>query len=160
MAEYTTPGFTSCSFYSNLTIDPTDRYLVSGSADGNAYIWNTRGRECHQLPVAAQLEVSKCKWIGDGQQSKIACISDDMTFSIFDWGLDANDGKYSKLLDVDCRNLIDFETTQLQSSTLLSSHSLPGTPKKSAFSNSVQSSPFNNQNKSILDFFSRSPRPQ
>lgn len=159
MAEYTAPTFTSCSFYSNLSIDPSDRYLLSGSADGNAYIWNTRGQECYQLPVSAQLEVSKSKWIGTGQQVKIACISDDMTFSIFDWGLECSDGKYAKQLDREGRQEIDYETIQMQSSTLLSSFSLPATPKKSAPFQSVQSSPFN-QNKSILDFFPRSPRPQ
>ena len=200
VASYTAPGFNSCSFFSNLSIDPTDRFLLSGSSNGQAYIWDTlienNSAETEypggifELPVCAQLEVSKTAWVSGKRgslEAQIACISDDLTFSLFNWNLQENlnfrNLKRPKELFTEGREEIHLfdssvteelhslkETTRIQSSPSISNATgsnqifsiPPVTPirKKSSTSNNFNliGTPPSSANKSILDFFTRSPR--
>lgn len=187
VASYTAPGFNSCSFFSNLSIDPTDRYLLSGSSLGQAFIWDTSrdsNESAFELPVSAQLEVSKTAWAADRKgslDSQIACISDDLTFSLFNWKLEEEDEqsesfKRPKELTEPGREVIYREDPLIDENETLdsnmqsvikinsnsSSHlaSIPGTPvrKKPQPAIFVSTPPPNSANKSILDFFTRSPR--
>ena len=181
IASYTAPGFASCSFFSNLSIDPSDRFLLTGSSNGQAFIWDTSNHStsAFELPVCAQLEVSKTAWAGGKRgslEAQIACISDDSTFSLFNWELKAEIDeefvgiKRSKELNeslTSCpfKEIIhkeDEPNLGISSEAQISNHSsVPSTPirKRSApNSSSNGTSTPNSLNKSILDFFSRSPR--
>lgn len=154
MATYSAPQFTSPSFFSNLTVDPSDRFLLSGTANGSAFIWDTRGEgECVRLPVGSESEVAKTAWIQTPQGgNQIACICDDVAFSLFNWQLDDEqpEVKHAEWLRAG-KQVIDralFEQPTL---------SMPSTPKKLEAPSSLRSSPMN---KSILEYFPRSPRLQ
>ena len=186
VASYTAPGFNSCSFFSNLSIDPSDRFLLSGSSNGQAYIWDTLSHpesdsKAFELPVFAQLEVSKTAWAGGRKGSldaQIACISDDLTFSLFNWNLrDEQDSKQNitkrpkvfegrNFREIIYRNeplikqeeeTVPIKINQGQISSNVSS-SIPVTPIRKRPSAGIIGTPPNSANKSILDFFSRSPR--
>lgn len=123
-----------------------------------------------ELPVCAQLEVSKVAWASASRGSldaKFACISDDKTFSLFDWGLDKNDDlnqfRRPKLCEGETREqihrddpIVEPEITQIISNSSSNSSSLPVTPRKKVQIASVRTP--QSANKSILDFFTRSPR--
>lgn len=205
VASYTAPGFNSCSFFSNLSIDPTDRFLLSGSSNGQAYIWDTldlaeitdginnkAGSCVFELPVYAQLEVSKTAWVNckrGSLEAQIACISDDLTFSLFNWNLPENEENSSKNLNFIKRprelsaegrekiyqdHLVETDgtlpitpnyelvTTQAPSVSgqMFSFPIAPNTPirNKPTTSLNLIGTPPNSANKSILDFFTRSPR--
>lgn len=177
VASYTAPTFKSCSFFSSISLDPTDRFLLSGSSSGQALIWDTSlerdNSGAFELPVCAQLEVSKVAWATGTRgtlNAQLACISDDKTFSLFDWGLkngheDSNDFriKRPKLCEGVTRENIhredpitELEEPQIISNSSSNSTSIPATPRKK-----VQQAPIRtpqSENKSILDFFARSPR--
>ena len=189
VASYTAPGYNSCSFFSNLSIDPTDRFILSGSSSGQAFIWDTMSKDCvFELPVCAQLEVSKTAWAGGKRgslEAQIACISDDLTFSLFNWNLDTSQEpealsiktakRHSGLNfresiqrdDNPLENEDDIPSLPPTAGTLASSSlpvstcpSFPLTPirKQSQQRFLNIGTPPNSANKSILDFFSRSPR--
>jgi hypothetical protein len=177
VASYTAPAFKSCAFYSNISLDPSDRYLLSGSASGQAVIWDTSSTHdnsgAFELPVCAQMEVQKVAWATGTRGSlnaQLACIGDDKTFSIFDWGLHGRDEdstefgiKRPKLCEGVTREKIyredpiaEPEEPQIISNSSSNSTSIPETPRKK-----VQQAPIRtpqSANKSILDFFARSPR--
>lgn len=181
VASYTAPGFNSCSFFSNLSIDPTDKYLLSGSSRGQAYIWDTSRHNtdaAFELPVCAQLEVSKTAWALDRKGSldaQIACISDDLTFSLFNWKLEEENDKALSIkrpdqLTEQGREIIHREDplmeddlpvlNQIAASNVSSTFaSMPVTPvRKKPQTGIIATPPPNSANKSILDFFTRSPR--
>lgn len=171
IASYTAEGFTSCSFFSNLTIDPTDRFILSGSSGGQAFVWDTHfgSNAAYQLPVCAQLEVSKTAWKrGSSLASQIACISDDSTFTLFDWGLDSDESydsnsrhsiKRSRAIEGLNREAIQYEHVDIENNLAYSAPSsknpsVPSTPiRKSTNQTSIIRTP-TSANKSILDFFS------
>ena len=173
MASYTAPVYKSCSFFSNISLDPTDRFLLSGSSSGQALIWDTSTAEencgAFELPVCAQLEVSKVAWAtgkGESQKAQLACISDDKTFSVFDWGLGNFDDNFKrpKACEGETREKIHSEDPILESEEIKeisnsSSHppSIPSTPRKKIQNPSFVRTP-QSANKSILDFFALSPR--
>ncbi len=173
VASYSAPNYNSCSFFSNLSIDPTDRFLLSGSSSGQAYIWDTFKEDgAFELPVCAQLEVSKTGWAGGKKGSldaQIACISDDLTFSLFNWNLNDANGSFKRpkqILEVSSREIIHKEDPIEQENITISNPnsnissaipSIPVTPIRKQQSRLALISP-NSANKSILDFFSRSPR--
>ena len=177
VASYTASGFTSCSFFSNLSIDPSDRFLLSGSSNGQAFIWDTVNHDncAYELPICAQLEVSKTAWAGGTKGSldaQIACISDDLTFSLFNWNLeDETDGlsvdsgikRVKRLPDPTPKEIIHKADEPTESQEIINTSnppSVPSTPvrKKPALLSAVNTPSPNSANKSILDFFSRSPR--
>lgn len=171
VASYTAPAYKSCSFFSNISLDPSDQFLLSGSATGQALIWDTsthKNSGAFELPVCAQLEVSKVAWASGTKGSldaQLACISDDKTFSLFNWGLeeqhryDSNGLKRPKLCDGITREYIhrDDPIFEPQIPQIISNPpSIPTTPRKK-----IQVAPVRtpqSANKSILDFFARSPR--
>jgi WD40 repeat protein len=130
-----------------LTVDPSDRFLLSGAANGNAFIWDTfAGGDCVRLPVGSEGEVTRTAWIGN----QIACICDDLPFSLFNWQLhddNLDNAKRAQWLGPG-RQAIDCTYTAQPEL------SLPATPKK-AEPLSFRSSPLN---KSILEYFPPSPR--
>jgi len=171
VASYTAPIYKSCSFFSNISLDPTDRFLLSGSSLGQALIWDTSTHEnsgAYELPVCAQLEVSKVAWANGTRGSlnaQLACISDDKTFSLFDWGLDDSVGiKRPKLCEGETRErihrndpIIESEQPQINSNSSSNSPSIPVTPRKKIQTTPLTRTP-QSANKSILDFFAPSPR--
>lgn len=177
VASYTAPGYTSCSFFSNVTVDPTDRFLLSGSADGNAYLWNMDcddAARVFRLPVSAQLEVSKTAWAaGRGPyEATIGCISDDLSVSLFQWGRDVDESSRSESvrrpvslphagresLVHEASDVVSRETAPANAKPPRDCLS-PSTPvKRTDRTASLPQSPQTPANKSILDFFPRSPR--
>ena len=188
IASYTAPGFTSCSFFSNLSIDPSDRFLLTGSSNGQAFIWDTThdssGTAAYELPVCAQLEVSKSAWANGKKGSldaQIACISDDLTFSLFNWGLNVDaDHDEGSIRIKRATELIDQSTSSIPFKEIIHKEvepnmenlnndtqssnvpSIPSTPIRKrptaiAVSNGINTQSPNSANKSILDFFPRSP---
>lgn len=173
VASYTAPVYKSCSFFSSISLDPTDRFLLSGSSSGQALIWDTSSHEnygTYELPVCAQLEVSKVAWANGTRGSldaQFACISDDKTFSLFDWGLDDSVGiKRPKLCEGETRArerihrddlIIESKQPQIISYSPSNSSSIPVTPRKKNQMMPLIRTP-QSANKSILDFFVPSPR--
>ena len=159
MATYSSPSFSSPSFFSNLTVDPSDRFLLSGGANGNAFIWDTFGAgDCVRLSVGMESEVAKTAWITDRLgRNQIACICDDVAFSLFNWSADEQEresGKGAQFVGQG-RQIVDKSSAEPTPPTLPSA---PKTPRKSdVLSSSIRSSPVN---KSILEYFPPSPRLQ
>lgn len=177
VASYTAPAYKSCSFFSNISLDPTDRFLLSGSSLGQALIWDTAAHEnsgAYEFPVCAQLEVSKVAWATGTRgslEAQLACISDDKTFSLFDWGLGneriRGDLKRPKLCEGETREkihrddpipiILEPKQAQISSNASSNSASIPVTPRKKIQTPSLVRTP-QSANKSILDFFAPSPR--
>jgi denticleless len=177
VASYTASGFNSRSFFSNLSLDPSDKYILSGSSNGQAYVWDTvsscNNAAVYELPVCAQLEVSKTAWISGSNGSlgsQIACISDDLSFSLFNWDIrdhfletstikrpiEVCSGGKEQIYSGDCERV--QSTASSVNGSCSTQTSLPVTPvRKRPFTNAFVSTP-PSANKSILDFFNPSPR--
>jgi len=147
-----------------LEISPENQYLLAGSADGNAYIWDTQQADaCFRVPVKAQLEVSKTVWIN----KTIGCISDDLTMSLFRQNQAENSEEENhnggiRLVEGGQKNY-EEPTIMLEESLLL--QPLPKsnmcTPtKKRPASEAILTSPITTptSNRTILDFFPKTPR--
>jgi WD40 repeat protein len=173
VAFYSSENFKSCSFFSNIALDPTDKFLLAGSADGNGYVWDTSwsASAAFKVPIQSQLEVSKVVWKG----STIASISDDLTVSFFKQQM-PDCSRSSELVNgarTGCYSVVD-SFADIDSSCLLQAVksnplakrqadlSLPVTPIKRSHSSQTPSSSLASPvvNKSILEFFPKSPRPQ
>lgn len=157
VATYSAPNFTSPSFFSNLTVDPSDRFLLSGSGNGSAFVWDTQGTgSCVRLPVGLQSEVAKTAWITSAYgQNQIACICDDVAFSLFNWEPSSTDSRTGQ----SCAQFVTANGRSVPDRSADADPvlpSLPSTPKKPEMPPN-RSSPLN---KSILEYFPRSPRLQ
>jgi WD40 repeat protein len=176
VASYTAPVYKSCSFFSSICLDPTDRFLLTGSSLGQALIWDTSAHEnfgACELPVSAQLEVSKVAWATGTRGSldaQLACISDDKTFSVFDWGLEhfhadfnfkrpkmCKGGTRERIHRDDPISISETEQAQITSNSSSNPASIQATPRKKIQFPTIVRTP-QSTNKSILDFFSPSPR--
>ena len=162
VAAYASPHYTCGSFFSNVTVCPEDRFLLTGSADGNAYAWDTRDSgTCFCVPVRAPLEVSKTAWAGP----RIACISDDLTVSLFRRA-PGDGGRHVARVPGSRVALADEGAgAHVGAAAPTCAPEAPGPlpctpPRKRAAPGSLLASPLGTPpNRTILDFFARTPRP-
>ncbi|GAA5893577.1 WD40 repeat domain-containing protein [Sporobolomyces salmoneus] len=68
------PSLSAASFYVRCAISPDSRYLASGSADGELYLWDTEGNGTDAVRIKGhEKEVSGLDWTDNG----LATCSDD-----------------------------------------------------------------------------------
>ena len=91
-------GHINSTFYVKTALSPDDRYLLSGSSDGNAYIWPV------DLPMTSPLalkghvgEVSGVAWC-PADFTKIVTLGDDNSMNF--WRLSRRSRLLPKLLDL------------------------------------------------------------
>ncbi|KAG2189445.1 hypothetical protein INT44_004587, partial [Umbelopsis vinacea] len=87
--RYTNSDFlTGSGFYVQMSISPDDRYLLTGSREKTAFVWQVgRPQECHQF-TGHEAEVSAVDW-SKRDIGQLATCSDDFTVAI--WNLDYSD---------------------------------------------------------------------
>ncbi|GAB5592441.1 hypothetical protein Unana1_07341 [Umbelopsis nana] len=87
--RYTNADFlTGSGFYVQMSISPDDRYLLTGSKDKTAFVWQVgRPQDCHQF-TGHDAEVSAVDWC-KRDVGQLATCSDDFTVAI--WNLDYSD---------------------------------------------------------------------
>ena len=70
-------GHLNCTFYVKTALSPDDRYLLSGSSDGNAHIWQvSRPRLAARVLQGHTTEVTGVDWCRT-DAGRLATLSDD-----------------------------------------------------------------------------------
>ncbi|CAM0135006.1 hypothetical protein VKS41_000419 [Umbelopsis sp. WA50703] len=90
--RYTNTAFlTGSGFYVQMSISPDDRYLLTGSKDKTAFVWQVgRPQDCHQF-TGHDAEVSAVDWC-KRDIGQLATCSDDFTVAI--WNQDFSEDAY------------------------------------------------------------------
>ncbi|XP_026751951.2 protein lethal(2)denticleless [Galleria mellonella] len=91
MPEQRYIGHENSTFYIKTSLSPDCMYLVSGSSDKNAYIWNVKYSEPVVKLVGHWAEVTCAAWCRRGDVKLVTC-SDDAHHKIWRIGREAPDG--------------------------------------------------------------------
>ncbi|CAK1540828.1 unnamed protein product [Leptosia nina] len=83
-------GHENSTFYIKTCLSPDSMYLVSGSSDKNAYIWNVKYSEPIVKLVGHWAEVTCAAWCPKGDMKIVTC-SDDARHKIWRIGSEYND---------------------------------------------------------------------
>ncbi|KAF5308078.1 hypothetical protein FQR65_LT00620 [Abscondita terminalis] len=78
-------GHKNSTFYVKASLSPDDKYILSGSSDNQAYIWNAENSRPLLLLTGHEAEVTCVAWCEDGSNVLITC-SDDLRHKI--WRVD------------------------------------------------------------------------
>lgn len=91
LPEHRYIGHENSTFYIKTCLSPDCKYLVSGSSDKNAYIWNVKCSEPVVKLTGHLAEVTCAAWCRTGD-TKIVTSSDDAKHKIWRIGLESYDG--------------------------------------------------------------------
>lgn len=90
-------GHENNTFYIRASLSKDESYLVSGSTDENAYIWNVRYPQPIAKLVGHSSEVSSVAWCNSKAAPALVTCSDDMSYKLWKINnLDSTDNKQGR----------------------------------------------------------------
>lgn len=85
-------GLKNTTFYIKSVLSPDDKYILSGSSDNNAYIWNVNNSNPVVILEGHTAEVTSVDWSKDRMLRLITC-SDDTFHKVWEIGPDSDEIK-------------------------------------------------------------------